>query len=74
MTYTVDDLKQARLEAEVEVAALIAAVANKLGQIVAHGDAVSPEYLQGLGRLAAALNFNQSGGTAGHEDDDDTDS
>lgn len=71
MAYTVDDLKQARLEAEVEVAALIAAVANKLGQIVARGEAVSPEYLQGLGRLAATLNFNQPGGNAGHEDDGD---
>ena len=70
MTYTVDDLKQARLEAEVEVAALVAAVANKLGQIVTTGDAVSPEYLQGLGRLAATLNFNQSGGSTGQDDDD----
>ena len=72
MTYTVDDLKQARLEAEVEVAALVAAVANKLGQIVAHGDAVSPEYLQGIGRLAAALNFNHPSGGAEQEDDDTT--
>ena len=70
MTYTVDDLKQARLEAEVEVAALVAAVANKLGQIVAHGDAVSPEYLQGLGRLAASLNFNHPSGV--EQEDDDT--
>jgi hypothetical protein len=70
MTYTVDDLNQARLEAEVEVAALVAAVANKLGQIVAHGDAVSPEYLQGLGHLAASLNFNQPSGGAEQEDDD----
>ncbi len=74
MTYTVDDLKQARLEAEVEVAALVAAVANKLGQIVTTGDAVSPEYLQGLGRLAATLNFNQPGSNAAREDDNDTDS
>ena len=70
MTYTVDDLKQARLEAEVEVAALVAAVANKLGQIVAHGDAVSPEYLQGLGRLAASLNFNHPSSVK--QEDDDT--
>ncbi len=69
MAYTEDDLKQARLEAEVEVAALIAAVANKLGQIVARGEAVSPEYLQGLGRLAASLHFNQPGGTGTGNDD-----
>lgn len=71
MAYTEDDLKQARLEAEVEVAALIAAVANKLGQIVTRGEAVSPEYLQGLGRLAASLHFNQPSGGAGIDDDDD---
>jgi hypothetical protein len=69
MAYTADDLKQARLEAEVEVAALVAAVANKLGQIVAHGDAVSPEYLQGLGRLAAALHFTGSQPDTAHDDD-----
>ena len=56
-----------------EVAALVAAVANKLGQIVTTGDAVSPEYLQGLGRLAATLTFNHPGCIAAREDDNDTD-
>jgi hypothetical protein len=69
MAYTADDLKQARLEAEIEVATLVAAVANRLGQIVTHGDAVSPEYLHGLGRLAAALHFTGSVPDAAQDDD-----